>query len=64
MKIIIAIVTATEATEFYANKLNADPERPVSLGLNSQLVKLDGELVERTWKVGGMYGPTIEQIVS
>jgi len=56
-------VSAAEATEFYANKLDEDPERPVSWGLNSQLVKVDGELVERTWKVGGMYSPAIEQIV-
>ena len=56
-------VTAAEAAEFYANKLNEDPDRPVSWGLNSQLVKVDGELVERTWRVGGMYGPAIEQIV-
>ncbi len=56
-------VTAAEATAFYANRLDEDPERPVSWGLNSQLVKTDGELVERTWKVGGMYGQAIEQIV-
>ena len=56
-------VTASEAMEFYANKLNEDPNRPVSWGLNSQLAKIDGELVERTWRIGGMYGPAIEQIV-
>lgn len=56
-------VTAAEVMEFYAKKLDEDPERPVSWGLNSQLVKQDGELVERTWKIGGMYGPAIEQIV-
>jgi dipeptidyl-peptidase-3 len=56
-------VTSAEATEFYASKLNEDPARPVSWGLNSQLVKSDGQLVERTWRVGGMYGPSIEQIV-
>jgi dipeptidyl-peptidase-3 len=56
-------VTAAEATAFYANRLDEDPERPVSWGLNSQLVKIDGELMERTWKVGGMYGQAIEQIV-
>jgi len=55
-------VTAAEATAFYANKIDEDPAHPVSWGLNSQLVKQDGELVERTWKVGGMYGPAIEQI--
>jgi len=56
-------VTAAEAAAFYADRLDADPDRPVSWGLNSQLVKTDGELLERTWKVGGMYGPAIEQIV-
>jgi dipeptidyl-peptidase-3 len=56
-------VSATEAAEFYANRIDADPARPVSWGLNSQLVKIDGELVEKTWKVGGMYSPAIEQVV-
>lgn len=56
-------VTAAEATAFYAEKIDEDPERPVSWGLNSQLVKQDGQLVERTWRVGGMYSPAIEQIV-
>jgi dipeptidyl-peptidase-3 len=56
-------VTAAEASAFYANKLDEDPARPVSWGLNSQLVKNDGQLVEKTWRVGGMYGPAIEQIV-
>jgi dipeptidyl-peptidase-3 len=55
--------TAAEAASFYAGKIDADPERPVSWGLNSQLVNDDGKLVERIWKVGGMYGPAIEQIV-
>lgn len=56
-------VTASEATAFYADlaKKNGDPR--LSYGLNSQLAKVDGKLVERTWKIGGMYGPAIEQIV-
>jgi len=56
-------VTADEVAAFYAAKIDADPQRPVSWGLNSQLAKIDGEIVERTWKIGGMYGPAIEQIV-
>ena len=56
-------VTADEVATFYAAKVDADPDRPVSWGLNSQLLKIDGEIVERIWKVGGMYGPAIEQIV-
>jgi len=56
-------VAADEAAAFYAASLDVDPDRPVSWGLNSQLAKIDGELVERTWRVGGMYSPAIEQIV-
>ena len=56
-------VTADEVAAFYAAKVDADPDRPVSWGLNSQLIKIDGEIVEKTWMVGGMYGPAIEQIV-
>jgi dipeptidyl-peptidase-3 len=55
-------VTADEAAAFYTAKLDEDPERPVSWGLNSQLVKADGELHERTWKVGGMYSSAIEKV--
>ena len=56
-------VTATEVEQFYAAKVDADPERPVSWGLNSQLAKVDGEIVERVWKIDGVYGAAIEQIV-
>ena len=56
-------VTAAEVEQFYAAKADDDPERPVSWGLNSQLAKVDGEVVERVWKIGGMYGPAIEKIV-
>ena len=59
-------VTQAEAEAFYAAMVAADagnPE-PVSYGLNSQLTKDEsGRLVERTWRVGGMYSPAIEKIV-
>lgn len=56
-------VTEDEVTAYYSAKTNPDPQRPVSHGLNSKLVKVDGELQERVWKVGGMYSPAIERIV-
>ncbi len=56
-------VTQKDVEKFYADMKAADPARPVSFGLNSQLVKEDGKLVERPWKVGGMYGPAISEIV-
>ncbi len=58
-------VTQAEAEAFYAARVDPADPRPVSHGLNSQLVKdPDGTIRERTWKVGGMYGPAIERIVS
>ncbi|MGI9247679.1 MAG: dipeptidyl-peptidase 3 family protein [Woeseiaceae bacterium] len=56
-------VSADEVADFYAAKINPDPERPVSWGLNSQLIKVDGEVIEKTWKTGAMYGAAIEQII-
>jgi len=56
-------VSEAEASAFYAAQQDADKARPVSHGLNSKLVKENGKLVERVWKVGGMYSPAIEQIV-
>jgi dipeptidyl-peptidase III len=34
-----------------------------SWGLNCKTVKENGQIVEKTWKVGGMYSPSIEKIV-
>lgn len=57
-------VTAEEAEAFYANMTQPDPDKPLSFGLNSKLVRENGELVEKTWKVGGMYSDAITEIVS
>ncbi len=56
-------VTQAEAEAYYAKVIDKDDPTPISYGLNSKLVKQDGKLVERTWKVGGMYGAAIERIV-
>ena len=56
-------VTQTEAEDFYAAMKNPADETPVAYGLNSRLVKMDGKLQERVWKVGGLYGEAIEKIV-
>lgn len=56
-------VTAKEAEDFYANLTSPDPQRPLSIGLNSKLVKENGKLVEKVWKSGGMYGAAIDQII-
>ncbi|MBW7997028.1 MAG: dihydrofolate reductase [Candidatus Glassbacteria bacterium] len=56
-------VTQAEAEAFYEKMIDRDDPTPISYGLNSKLVKEDGKLVERTWRVGGMYGAAIERIV-
>lgn len=56
-------VSQKEAEQFYADMASANDPEPVSYGLNSQLVKKDGKIYERVWKVGGMYSPAIEKIV-
>ncbi len=40
-----------------------DKDRPLSYGLNSMLVKEDGELKERVYKSGGLYGEAIDEII-
>ena len=39
-------VTAAEVAQFYAARADENPDRPVSWGLNSQLARVDGEIVE------------------
>ena len=39
------------------------PDKPLSYGLNSQLVKEDGVLKERVYKSGGLYGAAIDEII-
>ncbi|HPQ12835.1 MAG TPA: dihydrofolate reductase [Paludibacteraceae bacterium] len=56
-------VTQAEAEEFYDRMRNPNDSTPISYGLNSKLMKENGVLVEKTYKLGGMYGKAIEQIV-
>lgn len=56
-------LTQKEVENFYATKIDKNDKRPVSIGLNSQLVKKDGKIFEKVWKIGGMYSAAIEQIV-
>ena len=57
-------ITAKEAEDFYAKKTSPDPSKPYSFGLNSKLVRnAKGQLEEKVWKSGGMYGTAIDKIV-
>ncbi len=57
-----------EVENFYENmKKDAKKNKKdtlVAFGLNSKLVKENGKIVEKPYKVGGLYSPAIEQIVS
>ena len=56
-------VTNKNVEIFYAAKSSPNPDKPLSFGLNSQLVKENGELKERVYKSGGLYGTAIDEIV-
>ncbi|BDX39023.1 dihydrofolate reductase [Tenuifilaceae bacterium CYCD] len=56
-------VTQKEAEDFYAKMMNPKDTTPISYGLNSKLVKENGKVVEKVWKIDGMYGAAIEKIV-
>ena len=56
-------VTQQEAESFYGAMKDPKDETPVSYGLNSRLVKEDGKIQEKVWKVGGLYTQAIEKIV-
>lgn len=56
-------VTQKEAEDFYNAMKNPNDTMPVMFGMNSRLVKENGKIFEKTWKIGGLYGPAIEKIV-
>ena len=55
-------VTQAEAEAYYEKHKDTSAE-PLWIGLNSKLVKENGKVVERTYKVGGMYGEALSHVV-
>lgn len=56
-------VTQAEVEAYYASRINPNDAQPISWGLNSKMVKENGQVTEKVWKVGGMYSAAIEKIV-
>jgi dipeptidyl-peptidase III len=56
-------VTQKEVEQFYSGKIVANDPRPVSIGLNSKVVKINGKLTEEVYKSGGKYGAAIDEII-
>jgi len=54
-------VTQKEVEAFYS-KFDTKGNAP-SWGLNSKVVKVNGQVTEKVWKSGGMYGAAIDQII-
>lgn len=55
-------VTRAEVEKFYEEMNDPKDPRPISYGLNSKVVKENGELKEVKWCVGSIYGPALEKI--
>jgi dipeptidyl-peptidase-3 len=56
-------VTQKEVEAFYNGKIDPKDPRPVSIGLNSKVVRKDGKVFEEVYKSGGLYGEAIDQII-
>ena len=54
-------VTQQEVEDFY-DKMPTAGNAP-SWGLNSKVVKVNGQLTERVWKSGGMYGAALDRVI-
>ncbi len=55
-------VTREEVDKYYNSMMDPNDKAPISYGLNTKVVKEDGKVVEKPWKVGGIYGPALERI--
>ncbi|MFT4758873.1 MAG: dipeptidyl-peptidase-3 [Paraglaciecola sp.] len=56
-------ITEKDVDDYYASIMKKGDKKPVSYGLNSKLVRKDGKVVEEVYKVGGLYGNSLEQKV-
>lgn len=56
-------LSRAEVENFYKDKKMADTLEPISWGLNSKLVKSNGQISEKIWKAGGMYDGAIRKII-
>ena len=55
-------VSREEVEKYYNSLMDPNDKTPTSYGLNTKVVKENGKVVEKPWKVGGIYGPALEKI--
>ncbi len=56
-------VTQKEVENYYASISKPGEKRPIAYGLNSKVVKEEGEVIEKKWMLGGMYSDAIEKMI-
>lgn len=56
-------VNQAEVEAYYAALKDTTDATPISYGLNTRKVKIDGKVVEQPYKIGGLYSEAIERIV-
>ncbi|PLX14421.1 MAG: dihydrofolate reductase, partial [Marinilabiliales bacterium] len=56
-------VTIDEVNNYYEKQLDKSDNTPISYGLNSKVIKEDGNVKELTYSVDGMYGEAISKII-
>ena len=56
-------VTQKEVEEYYSGKIDANDPRPISLGLNSKVIKINGKVTEEVYHSGGKFGAAIDNII-
>jgi len=57
-------LTDAMVDDYYNQIIDPTDKQPISYGLNSQMIlDQNGQIKEIPWKVGGMYGPALEQVV-
>lgn len=56
-------VNQKDVEDFYSGKVAANDPHPVSLGLNSKVIKVNGKVTEEVYKSGGRYGASIDIII-
>lgn len=55
-------VTRAEVESYYAKITDKLDKTPVSYGLNTKVVKENGKVMEKAWKIGGIYSAAIGKI--
>ena len=56
-------VSQPEVEAYYAAIKDTTDLTPISYGLNTRKVKVNGKVVEQPYKIGGLYSPAISRIV-